>query len=170
MTRTRKASGGPRKRNRPPLTRQTRERIELRSRVSLGNYLVAAMRGRMVQGAEAELAEAAGVDGIPLELFDTPQPERRQETEDRAITAAPGTVGVNLDTLQPQVFAPSIASKLMIDMPMVPSGTYATATVAAGADPAGAVAKGCRGSRSRFDLDPGEHHTAPRRYRAPPGG
>ena len=120
---------------------ETRERLELRSRASLGTYLVAALRGRPVQGAEHELMEAAGVDGIPLELWDIPHPERRQAPEDRAITAAPGTVGLNLDTLQPEVFSPSIANRLMIDMPMVPSGTYATATVTAGADAAGAVAK-----------------------------
>ncbi len=46
-----------------------RERIELRSKASLTNYLTAALSGRQVDGPEAELRSAAGIsDGIPLEL------------------------------------------------------------------------------------------------------
>ena len=116
---------------------EQRERLELRGRASVGRYLSAALKGRAPAGAEAELAAAAGVDGIPMELWSHPE-ERRDE--DRAITAAPGTVGVNLDTLRPAVFAPSIASRLMLDMPVVPSGTYATATLGTGVT-ADAVAK-----------------------------
>ena len=118
---------------------EQRERIELRSRASVGRYLAAALKGRAPNGAEAELqAAAGGVDGIPIELWNRP-PEQRQ-TEDRAITAAPSTVGLNLDTLRPAVFAPSVADKLMIEMPVVPSGTYATATLTTAAT-ADAVAK-----------------------------
>ena len=124
-------------------TPEQRERLELRSRATLGNYLVAAMRGRVPNGAEAELQQAAGVDGIPLELWDVPRPETRQNgegIETRAVTAAPATVGVNLDTLRPMVFAPSIVDKLMVEMPQVPSGTYATGTITTAAT-ADAVAK-----------------------------
>ena len=121
------------------LDAETRERIELRSRASLGTYLRAALRGSLVQGAEAELLEAAGIaDGIPLELWDTAQPEERTET--RAITGAPGTVGVNLDTIRPAVFAPSIAPRLGIEMPRVASGSYASATISTSTT-AGAKAK-----------------------------
>ena len=96
----------------------------------LTNFLLAAARGRMVDGAEAELAAAAGIEGrgIPLELWDIPAlAEQRQE--DRAITPAPGTVGINLDPIRPQVFANSIAPRLGIQMPRVTSGTYATGTI-----------------------------------------
>lgn len=93
---------------------EMRERIELRSRASLGNYLVAAIRGRLVSGAEAELRDAAGIgDGIPLELWDVPRETRQTD----AATGAPGTVGVNLDPIRPMVFAASIAPRLGIDMP-----------------------------------------------------
>ena len=105
-----------------------RERVELRSKASLSAYLVAAARGRMVDGPEAELCAAAGVSGIPIELWDTPQPERRG-SEQRAVTPAPGTVGVNLDPIRPAVFANSIASRLGIEMPRVASGTFATGTI-----------------------------------------
>jgi len=109
-----------------------RERVELRSRARLGNYLLARLRGRMVDGAEAELQSAAtlpngeAIQGIPLELWDVP---RVGGEEERAVTGTPGTVGVNLDMIRPAVFAPSIAPRLGIDMPRVGSGTYASATI-----------------------------------------
>ena len=110
------------------LDAEQRERIELRSKAKLGTFLRAALTGRMVTGAEAELQAAAGADGIPMELWEVPRPEQRS-AEHRAITAAGATVGINLDPIRPAVFAPSIADKLMIDMPRVPSGTYATGTI-----------------------------------------
>ena len=111
------------------LDAEQRERIELRSKAQLSNYLLCAAQGRMVSGAEHELAAAAGVKGIPIELWDVPVLAERRSTEERAITPAPGTVGVNLDPIRPAVFANSIAARLGIDMPRVASGTYATATI-----------------------------------------
>ena len=104
---------------------ERRERIDLRRKASLTGYLRAALEGRQVDGAEAELRSAAGVSGIPLELWDVPA-----ETEERAATEAPGTVGVNLDRIRPTVFANSVAPRLGIEMPRVMSGTYASATIA----------------------------------------
>ena len=105
---------------------ETRERIELRSKAQLTNYLHAAAQGRLPSGAEHELQAAAGVQsGIPVELWDVPGPE----SEQRDVTPAPGTVGVNLQPIQPALFANSIAPRLGIDMPRVPSGTFASATI-----------------------------------------
>ena len=73
---------------------EMRERIALRAKASLTNYLQAALSGRQVAGPEAELAQAAGVNGIPLELWDVP--ESRTEKRVDAATGAPGTVGINL--------------------------------------------------------------------------
>ena len=113
---------------------EQRERIELRSKARLGTFIRAALTGKMVNGAEAELQAAAAVDGIPIELWDVPRPEQRNGgAEHRAVTPAPGTVGINLDPIRPAVFAPSIADKLQIDMPRVPSGTYATGTISSAA-------------------------------------
>ena len=106
---------------------EQRERIELRGKASLTAYLRAAMEGRQVDGAEAELRSAAGVSGIPLELWDVPIPEAERET--RVATEAPGVVGINLDRIRPMVFANSIAPRLGIEMPRVMSGTYASATI-----------------------------------------
>ena len=118
----------------PPDAEQ-RERLALRSQASLTNFLTAALRGRRVDGAEAELRDAAGVEdhAIPLELWDT-------AVETRVVTDAPGTVGVNLDRIRPAVFANSIAPRLGIDMPRVGTGTYASATIT-GNQSASALAK-----------------------------
>ena len=110
-----------------------RERIELRTKARLTSYLLNAARGRLADGAEAELQAAAGINGhgIPLELWDVPIERRDGEDgrEVRAVTSAPGTVGVNLDPVRPAVFANSIAPRLGIEMPRVMSGTYATGTI-----------------------------------------
>ena len=116
---------------------EMRERLELRSKASLTGYLRAALAGRRVDGAEAELQSAAGVDGIPLELWDMPDVEKRAD----ATTGAPGTVGVNLAPIQPAIFAASIAPRLGIEMPRVESGTYASATISTSLM-AGSKAKG----------------------------
>ena len=106
---------------------EQRERIELRSKASLTSYLMAALSGRQVNGAEAELRSAAGItDGIPLEIWDVPQPvEQRADVT----TDAPSTVGINLDRIRPAVFANSIAPMIGIEMPRVMSGSYASATI-----------------------------------------
>ena len=104
-----------------------RDRLELRSRASVGRYLLAAMPGRSIDGAERELLDEAGLDDgtIPLELWDTNPIEQRADT----VSGAPSTVGVNLDRLRPAVFAPSILPRLGVEMPRVKSGTYASGTI-----------------------------------------
>ena len=122
-----------------------RERLELRSRAQLSNYFTAAARGHLPSGPEAELQAAAKVNGgIPLELWDTPRREVRQNSqgpETRAVTGTPGLVGQNLDPIYPQVFAYSVAPRLGVEMPMVDSGTYATAVIGSSVG-GGAYAKG----------------------------
>ena len=93
-----------------------RERAALRGKASLASYLLAAARGRLVDGPEAELCAAAGVQGIPIELWDVPGPApEARSAEHRVISPAPGTVGVNLDPIRPAVFANSIAPRLGIE-------------------------------------------------------
>ncbi|MYC99172.1 MAG: hypothetical protein F4X13_07875 [Gammaproteobacteria bacterium] len=107
---------------------EMRERLELRKKASVTAYVAAALRGRRVDGAEHELSAAAGVGGdIPLELWE-PDPREVRE-EDRAVTNAPGTVGVNMAPIQPAVFTPSIAASMGIDMPQVQSGTFGQARI-----------------------------------------
>ena len=114
---------------------EMRERLELRRRASVTNYLTAALGGIQVTGAEAELRAAAGIpSGIPIEMFEV---EKRVD----APTPSPTTVGVNLDRIRPYVFSRSIVPRLGVDMPRVESGTYATATISA-SQTAGSYAKG----------------------------
>ena len=126
------------------LDTEMRERIELRGRANLTNYFLAAARGRMVDGAEAELQAAAGVQNIPLELWDIPRPEQRD------VTPAPGTTSINLDAIRPAVFANSIAPRLGIEMPRVLSGSYASGTITTSQDAAAkaksAAAEGTAGA------------------------
>jgi len=113
---------------------EMRERIELRSKATLTRFITAALSGRMVDGAEAELRAAAAegapdypADGIPLELWDVPEARTEQRVD--APTGTPDSVGVNLDPIRPMIFANSIAPRLNIAMPRVRSGTFATATI-----------------------------------------
>ena len=117
------------------------DRLELRSRASLGRYLLSALRGQSLTGAEAELAAETGVDGIPLELWDTAAETRATETRADAATGTPSTTGVNLDPLRPLIYARAVAPRLGVAMPRVESGTFATATMTTGLT-AGAMAAG----------------------------
>ena len=104
-------------------------RLELRNRCRVGAFLKAHMQGRSLSGAEAELSAELGLDGgIPMELWDQPE-QRAGAVEQRAVTGAPATVGVNLDTIRPAIFAPSILPRLGVEMPRVGNGTYASATI-----------------------------------------
>ena len=107
---------------------EDKDRVELRNAASVGRFLVGA--GGRQSGAEAELQQELGLNAqqIPLEMWQRPE-TRAAEPEKRAVTAAPSTVGINLDTLRPMVFAPSVVDKLMIEMPQVESGTFATGTI-----------------------------------------
>ena len=104
------------------LDAEARDRLELRSRASLTNYIQRYMGGKLPQGAELELQQAARVDSIPMELWDV---EQRAD----AVTSTPSSVGVNLDQIRPTIFAKSVAPMLGIEMPRVESGTYASATI-----------------------------------------
>ena len=75
------------------LDAEARERLELRSKATLGGFLLAAMQGRVPAGAEAEYAAAfdAKPGHVPLDLWegDRPapteeRPRRRRRTPGRA--------------------------------------------------------------------------------------
>lgn len=125
---------------------ETRERNDLARRASLSRFVAAALAGRAVTGVEAELRAAFPQceDGdIPLDLLEVPHRDAAH-AETRAITPGPEAgQGVNLDSVQPYVFAMSLAPRLGIQIRDVPSGTFAVpriSTVPAGG--AAPVAKG----------------------------
>ena len=112
---------------------EIRERNEIAKKSQLGNYLVAAVRGQRVHGAEAELRDAFELsDGsIPLACMDVAYREQvdARKAETRALTPSPSTVGVTMDMVQPFVFATSVASLLGVEVRNVATGTYSIPTI-----------------------------------------
>ena len=129
--------------------RELRERMELRERATLTNYLLSAAQGRMPHGAELELQQAAGVSGIPVELFEV----RQRETRADAPTTSPSTVGVNVDPIRPLIYARAVLPRMGVAMPRVDSGTYATMTITAGLS-AGAMTAGAARESTVATLTP----------------
>lgn len=100
---------------------EERERRELRSRARLGRWFEAAISGKPVDGAEAELSAAAGCSGsVPLEMF----PREQRRTERRAATpgVGDGEAAQSMAPIVPALFDRSAASWLGIEMPMVATG------------------------------------------------
>ena len=135
---------------------ETRERIELRNRASVGAFLSAALQGRLPSGAEAEFGAAVNAPAgqIPIGMF-----ERDRPVEARAVTPAPATgTGVTVAPVQPFVFAPSIAPRLGIEMPSVPSGGYSEMTISTGLmvnpEPKGDPADGTAGALTSVTANP----------------
>ena len=117
---------------------ETRERLELRSKTGLADYLRAAAGGSAVSGAAAEYAASLGVPTvghIPMEIFARSAPA----VEHRAITPAPAVKGA-LQPILPYLFERSAAASLGIAMPSVPSGQVQIAKVGT-APPSDTLAK-----------------------------
>ena len=117
---------------------ETRERLELRSKTGLADYLRAAAGGSAVSGAAAEYAASLGVPTvghIPMGIFARSAPA----VEERAITPAPAVKGA-LQPILPYLFERSAAASLGIAMPSVPSGQVQIAKVGT-APPSDTLAK-----------------------------
>ena len=115
---------------------EERERLELRSKAKVGRFVRAALAGRPLEGAEAELSEAEGCDGrLPLVLL-TADPERR------AVSPGPdaGTETVTQPTI-PAVFERGASAAFGVVFPMVDNGQAAYPVITT-PPPAGLKAKG----------------------------
>ena len=133
---------------------ETRERLELRGKATIGGFLLARMQGRMPAGELAEYASACGVsDGIPIDIFEKDRPAPIEHRADAA-TVAPATgTGATLAPIQPFIFSKSIAPLLGIDMPTVGSGAYSEATISTALS-AAAKAKGAAEESTAAVLTP----------------
>ena len=103
----------------PAIDSEDRERLELRSKTGLADFLRAAAGGTSVTGAAGEYAAALGVPTVghlPMAIFARPAP-----VETRAITPGPAVKGMLQPTV-PYVFERSAAASLGIMMPTVPMG------------------------------------------------
>ena len=105
---------------------EVREKIELRSKARGEGLLTSQLSGHRPDGARAEYLAAHGCGDrtIPFDYWTKPQ------VETRALTPPPSTgSGVNLDPIQPHVFAAGLAATLGITLKMVDSGQFSTATI-----------------------------------------
>ena len=117
---------------------ETRERLEMRNKTGLADFLRAAAGGTSVTGAAAEYAASLGVPTVghlPMELFARSAPA----LEERAITPGPAVKG-GLQPIVPFLFERSAAASLGIAMPSVPSGQVQIAKVGT-APPSDTLAK-----------------------------
>ena len=92
---------------------EARERLEIRSKTGLADFLSAAAGGREVTGAAKDYAASVGcspLNRLPLDIFGN----GGQET--RAVTSAPAVDGP-VETAVPYVFQRSAAESLGIQMP-----------------------------------------------------
>ena len=123
------------------LDSEGRERLRLRSRASIGEFIAARLEGREPAGALAEYGAACKTPTgeIPIDIFEADRPATEDHAD--AVTAAPSTVGVNIGPIHPAVFAASIGPRLGIANPTVSSGTYAELRITTSAT-AGARTKG----------------------------
>ena len=97
-----------------------RERLELRAKTGLADFLRAAAGGTSVSGAAREYAAALGIPELgrlPMDLFTRTTPT----VETRAVTPRPGVDGPVQPTV-PYVFERSAAASLGIMMPSVGPG------------------------------------------------
>ena len=99
---------------------ESRERLQLVSRASLGAIFSAAVEHRATEGAESELQAALDLTPtqIPIDLLRAP-------VEERAITPAPPHVGVSEQAVLLPIFAMGDAAFLNVDQVTVPSGDAA---------------------------------------------
>ena len=117
---------------------EVRETEALRQRASIGAFVDARLRGRLVDGAEEEYRAAveATPGSIPLGMF---------EPRVRAISGAPTTgTPVNTTPVMPYVFASSLAGSLGVEIRTSAPGAFSvpriTTPPATGADPVAAGA------------------------------
>ena len=124
---------------------ESAEAARLGREARAGEYLSAAMAGRPVTGAEAELNAARGLEPLGLMPWDAVAPREARSApggaEHRADTATSAPATGNPQTqaeILDRVFAPSLTQFLGVDMPSVPIGTASYPVFATGA--AGAFA------------------------------
>ena len=96
---------------------ETRERLQLVSRASLGSIFARAVEHRSTEGAESELQAALDLapNQVPIDLLRAP-------VEERAITPGPTHVGASEQAVLMPIFAHGDAAFLSVDQVTVPNG------------------------------------------------
>ena len=110
------------------------QRLALRSRCNVSSYLMSALHGRALVGAEAELNQELnlGAGKVPLELFEAGPEMRARAPELRTDMVSPSPTtgtGVTVEPVHPSIFARSVLPRLGVALPTVGSGAFSTMTV-----------------------------------------
>ena len=139
-----------------PADPETREARELLGKAQLHRWAAAAVRGRSVDGIEAETGAAFGCAGlIPLELLG-----EARAVEHRAITPAPATgTPQNMAAILPAVFDRTAAAWLGVEMPTVAAGTASYPVITSSVE-AGAQSEGRSGAGDGRHYQPVHRHPA----------
>ena len=127
------------------VTAEMRERLELRGKSRLSNYIRAAINGRSVDGPESELSAAHGCPGaVPFAMFETVD----EGVEHRDVTPGPSTADTTVPrTIVPALFAGSLAEYFGIAMPEVDAGDQGFPVLATSVT-AGPKAKGAAAAQT----------------------
>ena len=143
---------------------ETRERLELREKCGVSDFVAGALLGKEPTGAAAEYAAAEGCPGLmPITLLGPTTEERRREhreREHRAVTPAPADTDVphTHAPIVPMLFDRSIAPYLGIMMPTVGTGIQSypvlSTAVTAGMAAEDANAVNTAGAFTVTDADP----------------
>ena len=121
--------------NRDGLDAEDRERLELRKKVRMSNYIVAAVEQRAAVGPEQEFNCAIGISGnrFPMELLAPPE-QRAAHTEERATTNV--DVATMPRTWLDRLFAETAAMELGVSFESVPVGSASYPVTTAGSSAA----------------------------------
>lgn len=140
---------------------QKRELADLEARASILPFMTEAATGRPVTGPEHEyragvLGDDCGPGTLPIDLLAEPVPEQRADAA-TTVAAAATADGSQAAVLQ-RVFTRSIASRLMVSMPMVPVGSANYPILSSGHTPAmknaGTAHDATAATFTGFTLDP----------------
>ena len=125
---------------------ESRERIELRAKTGIADFLKAAAGGTSVSGAAAEYAASLDIPTsgrLPMAIFAPTAPTNTHlhipTVETRAVTPGPAVKGILQPTV-PYIFERSAAASLGISMPSVAPGQVQIAKITT-APPADTVQK-----------------------------
>ena len=119
---------------------EVREKLELRGRAQDEGLLTTLLNGRRPSGAIEEYLQAHGCNERQIPLHYQVRPAA-PALETRALTPPPATgTGVNLEPINQMVFPDGLAARLRVELKMVESGVFSTATITTGV-PATAKAK-----------------------------
>ena len=108
----------------------------LEQRLSIANYISAAVEGTEIDGAEAEYQAANGIAGVGVQVPWAALLDPRDRVEMYAATTSPATADVHTAEVLGRVFASGAAQYLGVRMPGVPVGSSNYPVLSGGVVPA----------------------------------